>query len=38
MANDDMQISADGGESVEDIFEDLKEKDWAKIVAAFLKT
>ncbi len=38
MANEDMQISADGGESVEDIFEELDEKDWAKFVKAFLKT
>ncbi len=38
MANDDMQISADGGESVEDIFEGLEGKDWAKFVKTFLKT
>jgi glycine cleavage system H lipoate-binding protein len=38
MANEDMEISADGGESVEDIFEALDAEDWAKFVKAFLKT
>jgi len=38
MANEDMQISADGGESVEDVFEELDEKEWVKLVKAFLKS
>lgn len=35
---DDMRIAADGGVSVEDIFEELEEKDWTKFVKTFLKT
>jgi glycine cleavage system H lipoate-binding protein len=34
----DMRIAADGGISVDDIFEELGEKDWLKMVKAFLKT
>jgi glycine cleavage system H lipoate-binding protein len=38
MANDDLQVAADGGVSVEDISEELKGKDWKKFIKAFLKT
>ncbi|MDY7031624.1 MAG: hypothetical protein SVY10_06900, partial [Thermodesulfobacteriota bacterium] len=38
MAHDDLNIAADGGASVEDIFEELEGKDWRKIVKTFLKT
>lgn len=38
MAHDDLRIAADGGASVEDIFEELEGKNWAKVVKAFLKT
>ncbi len=38
LANDDLMVAADGGESVEDIVGQLKEKDWAKFVRAFLRT
>ncbi len=38
MANDDMHISADGGESIEDIFDGLEGKDWAEFVKVFLKS
>ena len=38
MANEDMRISADGGESIADIFEGLEGKDWAEFVKVFLKT
>ena len=38
MANEDLSIAADGGAPVEDIFEELEEKDWRKIVKTFLKT
>ena len=38
MAHDDLNIAADGGASVEDIFEELEGKDWEKIVKTFLKT
>jgi len=36
--NEDMNVAADGGESVEDIFGELKGEDWAKFVKIFLKT
>ena len=38
MAHEDLRIAADGGESVDDIFEELGEKHWGKIVKAFFKT
>jgi len=38
MANEDLRIAADGGESVEDIFGELGGKNWEKIVKTFLKT
>jgi len=38
LAHEDMKIAADGGVSVEDIFEELESEDWAKLVKAFLKT
>jgi glycine cleavage system H lipoate-binding protein len=34
----DTRLAADGGASVEDIFEELEEKDWAKLVKTFFKT
>ena len=37
-ANEDMRVAADGGVSVDDIFEGLEGKDWAKFVKTFLKT
>lgn len=36
--NEDMNVAADGGESVEDIFGELKGEDWAEFVKIFLKT
>ena len=38
MANDDLKIAADGGVSVEDIFEELEGENRAKFVKAFLRT
>ena len=38
MANDDMRVAADGGVSVEDIFEELEGEDWESSVKAFLRT
>lgn len=38
MANDDMRIAADGGESMEDIFGAIGEKKWIKLVKTFFKT
>lgn len=38
MANEDMRIAADGGVSVEDIFEELESEIWADFVKKFLKT
>ena len=38
MAHEGLGIAADGGVSTEDIFEELEEKDWTKIVKTFLKT
>ena len=38
MAHDDLRIAADGGASVEDLFEELEGKNWEKVVKAFLKT
>lgn len=38
MAHEDLRISADGGDSVEDISKELKGEDWAKFVRSFLKT
>ena len=38
MANDDSRIAADGGSSMEDIFEDLEGKNWAQFVKTFLRT
>jgi len=38
MASEDLRIAADGGGSVEDIFEELEEQSWAKFVKTFLKT
>lgn len=38
MANDDLRIAADGGASADDIFGELKEKNWEKFVKAFLRT
>lgn len=37
MAHDDLKIAADGGVSEEDVFEELQEKNWEKVVKAFLK-
>lgn len=38
MAHDDLRIAADGGVSEDDIFEELREKNWEKVVKAFLRT
>ena len=38
MANEDLRIVADGGESVNDIFSELKEEVRAKFLKAFLRT
>lgn len=38
MANDDLKIAADGGVSVEDIFEELEGENRARFVKAFLRT
>ena len=38
LAHDDVQVAADGGVSVEDIFQELKDDSWAKFVKIFLKT
>ena len=38
MASEDLRIAADGGGSVEDIFEELEGQSWAKFVKTFLKT
>ncbi len=38
MANDDMRVAADGGESSEDIFADLEDKKWAESIKKFLKS
>ncbi|MFC1886195.1 glycine cleavage system protein H [Thermodesulfobacteriota bacterium] len=38
IANDDLRLAADGGVSVDDIFSELKSKDWADLVKLFLKT
>ena len=38
MANDDLNIAADGGVSVGDISGELEEKEWGKLVKAFLKS
>lgn len=38
MAHDDLRIAADGGASVEDIFQELEGQNWAKFVKTFFKT
>ena len=38
MANEELRIVADGGESVTDIFSELKEEDRARLLKAFLRT
>jgi len=38
MVNDDLNIAADGGVSVEDISGELEEKEWVKLAKAFLKS
>ncbi|MBT7085581.1 MAG: glycine cleavage system protein H [Desulfobacterales bacterium] len=38
MANEDLNLAADGGTSVENIFEEIEGKDWEKLVKTFLKT
>jgi len=38
MANNDLHVAADGGVSVEDIFQELGEANWAKFIKTFLKT
>ena len=38
MANQDLQIAADGGESAEDIFEEMEGDDWAGFAKKFFKT
>ncbi|MEE4352401.1 MAG: glycine cleavage system protein H [Desulfatiglans sp.] len=37
-ANEDMRIAADGGVSVDDIFEGVESKDWAEFVKTFLRS
>ena len=38
LANDDLKMAADGGGSVDDIFEEIEGQNWAKFVKAFLRT
>jgi len=38
MANDDLRVAADGGDSVEDISQELEGKTWTRFVKTFLKT
>jgi glycine cleavage system H lipoate-binding protein len=38
MANEELRVVADGGESVTDIFSELKEEDRTKLLKAFLRT
>lgn len=38
LANEDMRIAADGGASVEDVFEELENVEWSKIVRTFFRT
>ena len=38
LANDDLRMAADGGGSVDDIFEEIEGEDWAKFVKVFLRT
>ena len=38
IANEDFKVAADGGESVDDIFSELEEKNWEKYIKAFLRT
>jgi glycine cleavage system H protein len=38
MAHDDLKIAADGGVSEEDVFEELQEKNWKKVVKTFFRT
>ena len=36
--NKDLNVAADGGESVEDIFGELKGENWSKFVKLFLRS
>lgn len=38
LANDDLQVAADGGSSVEDIFKEIEGENWPTFVKTFLKT
>jgi glycine cleavage system H lipoate-binding protein len=38
LVNEDMRIAADGGVPLEDVFSELKEKDWAKSAKPFFRT
>lgn len=38
MANEDLRIAADGGESVQNISEQLEGKNWSKFMRAFMRT
>jgi glycine cleavage system H lipoate-binding protein len=38
MANQDLHVAADGGESIEDIFEEMEGDDWAGFARTFFKT
>jgi glycine cleavage system H lipoate-binding protein len=38
LANEDLPVAADGGTSVEDIFQELDKAAWKKCIAVFLKT
>jgi glycine cleavage system H lipoate-binding protein len=38
LANQDLGLAADGGETVEDVSKDLKGQNWAKVVGAFLRS
>ena len=38
LANEDLKMAADGGGSVDDIFAEIEEKNWAKFVKTFLRS
>ena len=38
LANEGMQLSADGGTTVDDVFKELQGEGWAKLVKTFLRT
>ena len=38
LANEDLRIAADGGASVDDVFSELENADWSKIVSTFFRS